>query len=55
MHRSRESRLWLLRVILLIVAIGWSSQSPAQVVGANLSGSVTDENGGVLPGATVTA
>jgi hypothetical protein len=55
MRRSPEYRLWWQRLILLIVTIGWTSAVQAQVVGANLSGSVSDENGGVLPGATVTA
>src|SRR4029453_5674975 len=37
-----------------LLASSLVNSAAAQVVGANLSGSITDDNGGVLPGVTVT-
>jgi hypothetical protein len=49
-RRQRRSLAW----ILALATCGWPLAADAQVTGT-ISGYVTDQNGGVMPGATITA
>jgi hypothetical protein len=51
---SRAHRGWSLRGILALALLAWPLAVQAQVTGT-ISGYVADQNGGVMPGATITA
>src|ERR1700688_2304257 len=55
-YRPVRNRVWLRLVasIALLFGTGLSARLGAQVVGATLSGVMTDESGAVLPGSQVT-
>ena len=47
-----SNRLW---AFVLAVTFGITSPAAAQVTTGSIAGTITDESGGVLPGATITA
>lgn len=49
-----SSSLYVLAVIALVLGLGMSAGVGAQVVGGTLSGTVSDQSGGVLPNVVVT-
>src|SRR5262249_34112222 len=52
MRSSR--RLVLVGLLPLVLLVGWPMMAPAQVSNAVVTGIVTDAQGGVLPGVTIT-
>src|SRR4051812_5580795 len=51
--READMRKWLVRLAVMICCVGWGSTAFAQK--AQITGTVKDSSGGVIPGATVTA